>query len=303
MMRILLLAMLLAEAVIYVVLASHWHRLGVSAAQIAAAILLIASLWRLSHGLGSYLIAAGYRLVDRRSLPLGNSLAALASELSARLISFNWSQAFVGWAMGAEPAGGRDGMPILLVHGYFSNRGMWVNFRKNLAASGLGPIYAITLEPPLASIDLLAEQLSRRIDEICRATGHEKIVVVAHSMGGLVTRAYLARRGTACIAKFISLGSPHHGTKMARFGLGECTKQMRYQSAWLQKLEAMESAARPQVPALSIYTVNDDIVYPPETSALEWAENVPVSAVGHVGLLFSDKVAQRVIAAIQKPSI
>ena len=300
MLRLLILSMLLAEVVLYALLGRHWHQLGVGATQIAAGIMLIAFLWRLSHGLGSYLIAAVYRFIDRRPLPLGNSLAALASELSARMISYNWSQAFVGLAMGPEPAGKRDGTPILLVHGYFSNRGMWVRFRQRLVAAGLGPVYAITLEPPMASIDLLAEQLSRRIDEVCRATGAEKVVVVAHSMGGLVTRAYMARRGSISIEKFITLGSPHHGTKMARWGIGECTKQMRYQSTWLKSLEDMESVAPPAVPTLSIYTVNDDLVYPPETSALVWAENVPVSAVGHVGLLFSEQVAQRVTSAIER---
>lgn len=299
MLRLLILTMLLVEIALYALLGRHWHQLGAGALQIIAGILLIGFLWRLSHALVSYLIAAGHRFVDRRPLPLGNSLAALASELSARVISFNWSQAFVGWSMGAEPTGKRDGTPILLVHGYFSNRGMWVKFRQRLVAAGLGPVYAITLEPPMASIDLLAEQLSRRIDEVCRATGADKIVVVAHSMGGLVARAYMARRGSANILSFITLGSPHHGTKMAKWGIGTCTRQMRYQSAWLKALEDMESATPPTVPTLSIYTVNDDIVYPPETSVLDWAENVPVSAVGHVGLLFSEPVAQRVVAAIK----
>ncbi len=302
MLRLLILAMLIAEIALYIALGRHWNQLDVGAMQIAAAILLMAFLWRLSHALVSYLMAAVYRFVERRPLPLGNSLAALASELSARVISFNWSQPFVDWAMGAEPAGKRDGTPILLVHGYFSNRGMWVRFRQRLASAGLGPIYAITLEPPMSSIDLLAEQLSRRIDEICRATSADKIIVVAHSMGGLVARSYMARRGSAAIAKFITLGSPHHGTKMARWGVGECTGQMRSESAWLRILEDRESASPPKVPTLSIYTVNDDLVYPPESSVLAWAENVPVSAVGHVGLLFSKSVANRVIAAITQKS-
>ncbi|MBL8525394.1 MAG: alpha/beta fold hydrolase [Betaproteobacteria bacterium] len=300
MIRLLLLAMLLTEALLYAWLANHLRGLGVDAWRIAAAILLFACLWRLSHALTSYLMAAAIRFKDRRSLPLGNSLAALASELSARAISFNWSQAFVGWAMGMEPQGGRAGPPILLVHGFFSNRGMWWRFRKRLAAAGLGPIYAVTLDPPTASIDLMAEQLSRRIDEICRATGAERIVVVAHSMGGLITRAYMTRRGGASILKLITLGSPHHGTKLAAFGIGTCAGQMKWQSPWLTTLAQKEAVAPHGVPTLSIYTVNDDLVYPPESSALPWAENVPVSAVGHVGLLFSDSVAERVIAAIRR---
>lgn len=297
-----ILLLLLGEVAIYIGLAISLTGLGVPAGQVAALVLMLALLWRLSHALTSYVVAAGYRWFDKQSLPLGNSLAALASELSARAISFNWSQPFARWAMGREPAGGSAGPPILLVHGFFSNRGMWLSFRRRLIGAGLGPVYAVTLGPPTTSIDEMADQLSRRIDEICRATGSEKIVVVAHSMGGLITRAYMARRGSGNILKFITLGSPHHGTRLARLGLFKCAQQMREGGPWLQALGDKEAANPPVVPTLSIYTVNDDLVYPPETSALEWAENVPVSAVGHVGLLFSASVANRVIAAIREPA-
>ena len=72
---------------------------------------------------------------------------------------------------------------------------------------------------------------------------------------------------------------------------------------WLEMLADMEAANPPEIPTLSIYTLNDDLVYPPESSVLEWAENVPVSAIGHVALLFSEPVANRVIAAIRKQMI
>ena len=90
---------------------------------------------------------------------------------------------------------------------------------------------------------------------------------------------------------------------MARMGLFECAAQMKFHGPWIEMLADMEAAQAPGVPALSIYTLNDDLVYPPESSVLEWAENVPVSAVGHVGLLFSESVATRIIAAIRKPAM
>ena len=55
----------------------------------------------------------------------------------------------------------------------------------------------------------MVTSLAARIEEILRATGQEKIVVVAHSMGGLVTRAYMAQVGAKHIARFITLGAPH----------------------------------------------------------------------------------------------
>jgi len=248
-------------------------------------------------------VAAFLRRRDKRSLPLGNSLAALASEVKARVISYNWSQPFHRWAMGCDPLGGKHGTPILLVPGFFSNRGMWVHFRQRLAGAKVGPVYTVTLEPMTGSIDAMVASLEGRIEEIRRATGREKIILVAHSMGGLVARAYLVQVGTAYIASLITLGSPHHGTRLAGLGWFECAQQMKYQGPWLETLADMEAAEPPRLPTLSIYTLNDDLVYPPESGVLEWAENVPVSAVGHVGLMYSEPVANRVIAAIRKHSM
>jgi triacylglycerol esterase/lipase EstA (alpha/beta hydrolase family) len=44
-------------------------------------------------------------------------------------------------------------------------------------------------------IDGYVEPLSRRIDEVCAAAGAEQVILVGHSMGGLVSRAYLRRHG------------------------------------------------------------------------------------------------------------
>jgi triacylglycerol esterase/lipase EstA (alpha/beta hydrolase family) len=300
MLQSLIRMLLLVEVLLYVWLAAYLAKRGVGPGQIGALILLFALLWRLSHALASYLVAAALRARDGRPMQWEESLAALTSELKARAMSYNWSQAFPRQVMGQDPVGGGGGMPILLVHGFFSNRGMWVRFRQRLAAAKIGPVYTVTLEPMTGSIDAMAKALDERIEEILRAAGQEKIIVVAHSMGALVTRAYMAQSGAKRVSRFITLGAPHHGTRLAGMGIFECARQMKYRGPWLEMLADMEAADPSGVPTLSIYTLNEDLVYPPESSVLEWAECVPVSAVGHVGLLFSEPVANRVIAAIRK---
>ena len=305
MLQILIRSLLLIEVLFYIWFGGHLSSLGLSAGAIAASIVLIAVLWRVSHALTTYCFAMALRWRDNRTLPFGNSLAALASELRARIISYNWSQAFPGLSLGTDPIGSGGGPPILLVHGFFSNRGMWLSFRSRLAGANVGRVYTVTLEPLNGSIEAMMPTLESRIDAIIHETGQEKIIVVAHSMGGLLARAYMAQVGAARIAKLITLGTPHHGSQIAALGLFECAKQMRYRSPWIEMLEDLEAANPPAIPALSIYTLNDDLVYPPESSVLEWegAENVPVSAVGHVALLYSEPIANRVIAAIRKVAI
>lgn len=283
---------------------------------IALVIMTLGLLWRLSHAFSSFLVCGVLRLRERRENT--NMLAALWGEFTSRLTSFNIAQPFYRFVMPDEPAEILTGIdapaspPVLLVHGYFSNRGMWVRFRQRLqthaksaveAGKMRGLIYTITLEPPFGTIESFAAQLHARIEAICAETNHRQVIVIAHSMGGLVTRAYMVEHGAARIAQFVTLGTPHHGTRTATLGIGACVKQMRWQGEWIASLlerERVAGGAKP--PTVSIYTTNDDIVYPPESSQLSWAENIAVSGVGHVGLLFSTEIVLHVVQAINRSS-
>lgn len=300
MLQAILLSALLCEALLYAWLYHALGERGVSDVAIMATLLLIAFCWRLSHAMGSFVVTSVLRWRDKRTLPWGNSLTALANEFAARFICFNWSQPFPQFALGVDPSGAKNGVPILLVHGYVCNRGLWVTFIKRLADAGLGPIHTITLVPLFGGIDVLVAKLDARIEAICAETGAPSVMIVAHSMGGLVTRAYLAEARTSRVSKLVTLGSPHHGTRLARLGIGTNAREMRDGGDWLLNLVKMETrnteSGQTRFPAtLSIYTLNDDLVYPPESSVLAWAENMPVSTVGHMGLVFSEPVAKRVI--------
>ncbi len=294
-----LLFLLAAEAVLYFGLLRWLSADGRTPVFIAVVLFLLIFCWRGSHALSSFLVTELLRIKEHHTRPGRASLRALWGEFTSRMVSYNWSQPFHQWALSPDPVGRRDGTPILLVHGYFSNRGMWVSMRRRLTAAGLGPVYTVTLEPLMGTMDEMVPVLAKRVEEILRETGKDRLAIVAHSMGGLVARAYLVGEGRGRIIRLVTLGSPHHGTVNARFGLGSCTTQMRLGSHWLESLDDREAAEKNKPPTLSIYTLDDDIVYPPETSCLYWAENVVLSEVGHVGLLFSKPVAERVIAALR----
>jgi pimeloyl-ACP methyl ester carboxylesterase len=52
-------------------------------------------------------------------------------------------------------------------------------------------------------------------DLAARLHAHERIALVAHSMGGLVARAALARPGTSHVARLVLLGTPNSGSAAA----------------------------------------------------------------------------------------
>ncbi|MFA6464079.1 MAG: hypothetical protein WCV55_03690 [Candidatus Paceibacterota bacterium] len=65
-------------------------------------------------------------------------------------------------------------------------------------------------------IDSTAEEkLSVFIEDVLQKTGSEKVDIVAHSMGGLVTKSYVKNFGGTKIGKFIDIATPHLGSPSA----------------------------------------------------------------------------------------
>jgi pimeloyl-ACP methyl ester carboxylesterase len=194
---------------------------------------------------------------------------------------------------------GQTQLPILLVHGYLLTSGSWWALRRWLVQRGHS-VYVLDLDL-FCAIDRYAGVLRDRIDAICAATGARRVLLVGHSMGGLAVRAYLRAHGTDRVGGVVTLGSPHHGSVLARFAIGENGRAMRPGSAWLECL-AQDERAGWQVPVVSIYSCHDNLVAPQASSRLEHAVNVPVAAVGHLTLPFSRRVREAVAEAIDRAS-
>lgn len=233
---------------------------------------------------------------DSRIGPLA-SLRVLAGEYLALMLVFVVAIPFPG-VFGPDRlshcAARRP--PLLLVHGYQCNRGFWFWLRRKLEAAGW-TVATHDLEPVYADIDRYALGIARRIDEVLTATGAEQVVLVAHSMGGLACRAYLRRCGGDKVARLLTLGSPHQGSFLARFGLGANARQMRVGSAWLTDLAAGEILPCGSV---SISSHQDSYVHPSLSRLAPIGGcDVIVSGVGHLGLAFSSRVLDQVRAALE----
>jgi triacylglycerol esterase/lipase EstA (alpha/beta hydrolase family) len=191
-----------------------------------------------------------------------------------------------------------DRVPVLLVHGYGCNSGYWAHLVPLLDRERISHA-SIDLEPVAGSIDGYAPLIEARVRELCAATGAARIAIVAHSMGGLAARAWVRAYGSARVARLVTLGTPHHGTALARFGLGANAVQMRRDGAWLRDLAAAEG---PDVRAriVSLYTHHDNIVAPQDSSVLPGARNVAFGGVGHVALGSNPRVLAEVLRALRE---
>jgi len=187
------------------------------------------------------------------------------------------------------------GLPVLLVHGYGCNGGYWASLRRLLAQQGISHD-AVDLEPVTAGIDDYAGQIQAAAQRLLAATGQDRLVIVAHSMGGLASRAYLQAHGDAAVAKLITLGTPHHGTALASFGIGANARQMRRGAQWLAALDKGDAGRRGKI--TSIWSHHDNIIAPQDSCRLEGARNIEIGGVGHVALADNALVLSHVLDEI-----
>ena len=226
-----------------------------------------------------------------RRLTAAESLRMVAGEYGAFLLIFVFILPFERLWMG------RDRMrpcsrPLLLVHGYSCSRGVWWLARRRLEQAG-HTVATVSLAPPYTNIGKLVPQLGERIETVCQATGADRVVLVAHSMGGLVCRSYLARHGSDRVERLITISSPHSGSELARLGIGKNAREMEPGSLWLKDL----GQAGLPVPAVAIRTAHDNFVMPQDNQRLPGAIDVALEGIGHLAVLFSRRTTTELIAA------
>jgi triacylglycerol lipase len=197
---------------------------------------------------------------------------------------FAWRQPFCSERWPDHlPVATQDRRGVLLVHGFFCNRGLWNLWLARLTALNI-PVVAVTLEPAFGAIDAYASTIEAAIQQLHHCTGQAP-VVVAHSMGGLATRRWWADQADpARIHRLITLGTPHQGTWLAGLAFSVNGRQMRLQSRWLQTLARREPAGRAQS-CTCFYSHCDNIVFPPSTATLVGADNRHLTAVAHVHMV------------------
>jgi triacylglycerol esterase/lipase EstA (alpha/beta hydrolase family) len=251
---------------------------------------------RLAINLNNFVMAARFASATPAGfhLDLRARLRLVAEEFSASMLVSNWQIARGSAATRIYPRSAYP--PVLLLHGYGCNSGYWAHLAPLLDAARISHA-TVDLEPVAASIDDYVPLVERSVQALCAASGAQQVAIVAHSMGGLVARAWMRSHGRARVARLITLGTPHHGTALASLGLGENAAQMRRGADWLQTLAAGEDAATRAL-VTSIYTHHDNIVAPQTSSELPGARNIAFGGVGHVALGRNPRVLAEVMREI-----
>jgi triacylglycerol lipase len=193
------------------------------------------------------------------------------------------------------------GTPILLIHGLVDNRSIFTLLRRHLRRRGFGRVWTVNYQVWTNDLRAAAQNLATSIERICEETGYERLHVIGHSMGGLVARYYVQRLGgDSRIHTLVTLGTPHQGTRTARwFPRGVC-QQLAPGSVVVAELA--EPATDCQTRFVSFWSDIDLVISPKQSARLDHpdlsARNVLVRGVGHMSLPIDRRIVREITTTL-----
>ena len=283
--KIMVLATLLAMALLW-----HWmapRSLAWAWAGVLLPLLLHASVLALQFVLMQRANAGANGPAPRASA--AQLLRAWAGEVVASVRLFSWRQPFRSNAeqdLLTMPGSVRLGVPaprgVVLVHGFLCNRGLWNPWMRALHAKG-HVFQAVNLEPMMGSIEDYVSTVEDAVQRITSLTGQAP-VLLCHSMGGLVARAWLrTAQDNTRVHRVITIAAPHQGTALADFAYSPNGRQMQMGGHWLELLQSSEPPGRAAL-FTCWYSNCDNIVFPAHAATLDGADNRLLSGVAHVAM-------------------
>ncbi len=245
-------------------------------------------------------LRSSYAAGDSARPRLRQLVHAWVDEVTGAPRVFLWRQPFRSRSEPDHlPASSRGRRGVLLVHGFFCNRGLWNPWLRRLRQGGI-PFVAVDLEPVFGSIDDYQSAIDASVRRLEQATGLAP-VVVAHSMGGLAVRAWLAANEQAPMHRLITIASPHAGTRLGAHGRGLNIGQMRQGGDWLASLADRESASS-RGRYVCFWSHCDNIVFPTRNATLPGADNRHLEATPHVQMVYHPAVFEEVLRSLGVPA-
>ncbi len=207
-----------------------------------------------------------------------------------------------------SPAAKRPGT-VLLVPGYGGGETTLRELAAHLERAGRR---AVVVDLPGDGTGDLHQQAKALQAAAAReiAAGSPSVDVIGYSAGGVVTRLWLADYGGASeVRRVVTLGAPLHGAELAAAGAalapGSCPAACQQLVPGSSLLNHLNSLPLPGgVSWMSIWTLDDKTVDPPDSARLPGAVNVvaqsvcPRETISHSGLPTDPLVVGLVLTAL-----
>jgi len=195
-----------------------------------------------------------------------------------------------------EPDATCSNPPILLLHGLFHNASAWMLYRWILRRRGFRNTYAVTYNCLNTDFSELQKKVAGEVDRLSAAFPDQRIILIGHSLGGLLATAYAEdRKNHDKIFAVVTLGAPHRGSKLAALGINHLARSLIFQGKLVRELR--EKAEPSEAPKLAIYSPIDNLVLPNDSLQITepgWSslESLPVS---HIAMLYHRRLANMVV--------
>lgn len=190
--------------------------------------------------------------------------------------------------------------PVILIHGLYHNVSAWVLYRSLLIRKGFRNTHAFGYSSLNTNFYDLLKRLEKKVENLSERFPNQPVVLVGHSLGGLLARAYAEDPANSQkVAAVVTLGAPHQGSKLAAFGAVKLARSLGYRGKLFEELEP--KIKPPEIPCLAIFSPVDNMVIPHESlqvahSGWSHLESYPVS---HVAMLYHRRLAKLVLDYLQ----
>jgi predicted alpha/beta hydrolase family esterase len=174
--------------------------------------------------------------------------------------------------------------PIIFLPGYALNKTSFWPLKRYLQTLGWKNLWAIN-HPVLKDDPVeFINHINRCIDDMHWRTG-KKVILIGHSMGGIIANDYLHQFGNQKVKALVTIGTPWKGSHLRLLGFG---KQL--------KLLAPNKPPPkvPTIPHLSIWSSRDWITLPTSSCVVEGFQCKEITSAGHMSMLFSLEVFKNI---------
>jgi triacylglycerol lipase len=196
----------------------------------------------------------------------------------------------IGLTLVAQPApatAAATHTPVVFVHGYTGSASNWASAKSVFMAGGYssGELFAYGYDWSKSN-KTSAAGLATYVQQVLARTGAQRVDIVNHSMGGLVSDWYVKQLGGQPFVRHLaSIAGANHGTTYAGACLTNASCVEMYPgSAFLATVNAGDESPGDTKYA-TWYSPCDGIILPFTSTVLSGADNHMVACQTHIGYL------------------
>jgi triacylglycerol lipase len=187
------------------------------------------------------------------------------------------------------------GTPILLLHGMIDNRAIFTLLTRRLRGHGFTRVRTLNYSPATNDIRAAAESLAQEVEALVAESGHERIHVVGHSLGGLIARYYVQRLGGDTRVRTLVIAAHLVPARLGR--------QLRPGSDLYRELDLPAPAFATRI--VAYWSDLDQLIVPHDNARLDHPDlrghNVVVRGAGHLSLPITGRVVREVTRLLAVP--